>query len=165
MVNVSEGMTLTHHKLQMKLFTAIATATVIGGLLIVTSPSEATQLNATRHTSKYSGYAVTEDTWRLGTEAQGDYAFSGFDYIKVDTASRCPAGTRYYEQRQGVSFFGIKLGKGTKTWSGCLTDGEAAIAGAGTTTHTPIHTPSARSYQPATCYGTSYGNTFSASCY
>lgn len=78
-------------------------------------------------------------------------------------ANGCPPGKKYYERREGTTFFGIKLGEGKLTWSGCLTDGEAAAAGAGTTTYSQPVAP-IQNYQyprPIRCV-TQYGVT---SCY
>lgn len=60
----------------------------------------------------------------------------------------CPPGKKYYERREGISFFGIKMGEGKLTWSGCLTDGEAAGSGAGSTTYSPLYVPPVPTYQP-----------------
>jgi hypothetical protein len=76
----------------------------------------------------------------------------------------CPPGTSYYERREGAALFGIKLGEGKLTWSGCLTDGEAAAAGAGTTTYSRPYFPPVPTYQaplPIRCT-TQYGVT---TCY
>jgi len=81
--------------------------------------------------------------------------------------ARCAAqGKTYYERTGGVSFLGIPLSK-TVEWSGCLTDGEAAMAGAGTTTYSQPYRPPTPVYQPPrTCYGTATGyGTYTGTCY
>ena len=59
-------------------------------------------------------------------------------------------GKTYYERTYDLAWFGIKLSS-KKTWQGCLTDGEAAVAGAGATTYTPVNPRRA-----VNCYGSGY---------
>ena len=57
MVNVSEGMPLTHRKFQMKLFSTIVTlAAVIGTSLITVSPTTAAYLNFNSNWKRGSAY-------------------------------------------------------------------------------------------------------------
>ena len=81
--------------------------------------------------------------------------------------ARCAAqGKTYYERTSGSSFFGIPVSKQV-VWSGCLSDAEAAMAGAGTTTYSQPYRPPTPAYQPPrTCYGTATGyGTYTGTCY
>jgi len=115
----------------------------------------------------FNNDVAKERAWALSDEDLGEAAKAWASSTAERNIGNCPLGKKYYERRSGVSFFGIKLGKGSKTWSGCLTDGEAAAAGAGTTTYSPSYAPPVQTYQPTPqyCYGSSFGGTFSASCY
>ena len=150
----------------MKLSTFVAAAALIGGSLQIPNSAEAYPASRLDATNRYQLEAI---------EGKTNTLIRGFNYNQNlpnafrkgtqlnEASSRCPPGKKYYERRSGVAFFGIKLGKGKKTWSGCLTDGEAAAAGAGTTTHTPAYVPPVKTYQ--SCYGSTYGNSFSMNCY
>ena len=73
MVNVSEGMTLTHHNLQMKLFTSIAAATAITitGVTMSTIEAKAANVNcfgsSGLQTCTYSGWVDGEYVTCFGT--------------------------------------------------------------------------------------------------
>jgi len=103
--------------------------------------------------------------WDTRTYFAQDKSLSLFN---ADTPqARCAAqGKTYYERTSGVSFLGIPISKQV-VWSGCLTDGEAAMAGAGTTTYSQPYRPPTSVYQPPrTCYGTATGyGTYTGTCY
>jgi hypothetical protein len=69
-------------------------------------------------------------------------------------------GKRYYERTQGTTFLGIPVSSRV-VWSGCLTDGEAAMSGAGSTQYSQPYVAPAPTYQaprPIYC-STQYGRT------
>ena len=82
MVNVSEGMTLTHHNSQMKLFTSIASAAVIGGSLIATAtPASAYSLDCTSYgslgmTSCTDSNGGTWDRTDYGSLGMSDFTYT-----------------------------------------------------------------------------------------
>ena len=70
MVNVSEGVTLTHHKLQMKFFsTIVSSAAVIGASLIAVSPASADYYN-------FNSNRIGGSTFTNGYGSNG-YSFNG----------------------------------------------------------------------------------------
>jgi hypothetical protein len=69
--------------------------------------------------------------WEQGEllKAQVDYFKNMDSNLAQESNNRCPTGKRYYELEEGVTFFGIRVGKPKVSWSGCLSDYEAAQMG------------------------------------
>ena len=161
MVCLSEGMTLTIHISQMKVFTGIAASVIAGTMFIATNAVMPSQVSA------------EECDWSISDDCEDDSSpavAKAPNATKVAWQEKCAAeGKRYYERAQGTTFLGIPVTRKV-TWQGCLTDGEAAMAGMGTTQHTQVRAPQAPQYSAPQSWNpnrtricnTSYGVT---SCY
>jgi hypothetical protein len=138
MVSASEGdhpRVTRSHTMKTLLATAFAA-------LALATPAQATQ-------------TFDQILQRVATELSAN----PFGSIASGGSDRCPVGTRYYERREGATFFGIKLGEGNLVWSGCLTDGEAAMSGAGTTNYSQPYRA------PRNCSSSLIGNQVFTNCY